>query len=78
MIAATPRKPGARRASSHTPASEVLVLGSGTPIYGSLRARKGVYQITSLANLRRCIAGSRRRKQAIEEMAVEVHARVQP
>jgi flavin-dependent dehydrogenase len=50
----------------------------GTPIYWSLRAFKGVYYITSLANPRRCIAAWRRRKQAIKDMAVEVHARVQP
>jgi hypothetical protein len=37
-----------------------------------------VYHITSFASLRRCIAAWRRRKQAIKEMAVEVHARVQP
>jgi hypothetical protein len=50
----------------------------GTPIYWSLRAFKGLYYITSLANLRRCIAAWRRRKQAIKEVTSEVHAGVQP
>jgi hypothetical protein len=71
MIAAIPGKPAHRGASSNTLASE-FVLGGGTP-----RAFKGMYCITSLANLRRCIAAWRRRKQAIQDMAVEVHARVQ-
>jgi len=50
----------------------------GTPIYWSLRAFKAVYYLTTLANLRRCIAAWRRRKQAIKEVTSEVPAGVRP
>ena len=49
----------------------------GTPIYWSLRAFKGLYYITSLANLRRCVLAWRRRKKAIQEVTSEAPAGVQ-
>jgi hypothetical protein len=74
MIEAIPGRAAPRRASSNTLRS-AFILGCGTPIYWS----GGAYFITSPANLRRCIAAWRRRKQAIQDMAVvEIHARVQP
>jgi flavin-dependent dehydrogenase len=48
----------------------------GTPIYWSLRAFKGVYYITSLANLRRCVWAWWRRKKAIQEVTSEAAAGV--
>jgi len=39
----------------------------GTPIYWSLRAFKGMYYITSLGSLRRCLAAWRRRKEVLKE-----------
>jgi flavin-dependent dehydrogenase len=50
----------------------------GTPIYWSLRAFKGVYYLSTLANPRRCIAAWRRRKQAIKEVSAEAAAGVRP
>ena len=50
----------------------------GTPIYWSLRAFKGVYYLTTLANLRRCIGAWRRRKQAIKEVTSEAAAGARP
>ena len=46
----------------------------GTPIHWSLRAFKGVYYVTSLLNLRRCLAAWRRRKQALREIQSESSA----
>lgn len=43
----------------------------GTPIHWSLRAFKGLYYITSLLNLRSCLAAWRRRKQAIRDIRTE-------
>jgi len=49
----------------------------GTPICWSLRAFNGVYYLTSLAHLRRCIGAWRRRRQAIKAVSSEAHAGVQ-
>jgi hypothetical protein len=43
----------------------------GTPIYWSLRAFKGVYYVTSLFNLRRCLAAWRRRRQVNRDSSAE-------
>ena len=43
----------------------------GTPIDWSLRPFKGVYYVTSLLSLRRCLAAWRRRKQVNPDSTVE-------